>query len=65
MAREQADRQQTTAEWAKQLGCSVEVIRYAIRKKKLLATRAPFKRGHTYLIWGRDIKTWLDHLKYD
>ena len=64
MTREQPDRTRTTAEWAKELGCSVDVIRYAIRKRKLLATRDRFKRGHTYLIRARDIKHWLDGLEY-
>ena len=64
MTRPQPDRQMTTKDWARELGCSVDILRYAIRKKKLLATRAPFARGHTYLIWGKDIKRWLDDLKF-
>lgn len=54
----------STKDWARELGCSVDILRYAIRKRKLLATRAPFARGHTYLIAAKDIKRWLDDLKF-
>jgi hypothetical protein len=41
-------------------GCNPETIRRAIRRKELLATREPTKRGRGYVILAADLSSWLE-----
>lgn len=40
--------------------CHPETIRRAIRRKELLATREPTKRGHGFVILSTDLAAWLE-----
>lgn len=53
-------RKLTVEEAALQLGCHVETIRRAIRRKELLAKKDPVSRGPRYLIDAVDLKAFLD-----
>lgn len=55
-----AGRKLSVAEAADTAGCNPETIRRAIRRKELLATREPTKRGRGYVILAADLKSFLD-----
>lgn len=40
--------------------CHPETIRRAIRRKELLATREPTKRGRGFVITATDLASWLE-----
>ncbi len=40
--------------------CHPETIRRAIRRKELLATREPTKRGRGFVILATDLASWLE-----
>ncbi len=50
----------TVAEWAMELGCHPETLRVAIRRRQLLATIDPLRRGRPYVITAADMKSFLD-----
>lgn len=50
----------TVEEAAVQLGCHVETIRRAIRRKELLAQKDPVSRGPRYLIAVSDLSAFVD-----
>jgi excisionase family DNA binding protein len=50
----------TVEDAAVQLGCHVETIRRAIRRKELLAFKDPVSKGPRYLIDSADLKAFLD-----
>ena len=50
----------TVEEAAVQLGCHVETIRRAIRRKELLAHKDPVSRGPRYLIAVSDLSAFVD-----
>lgn len=45
---------------AKAAECNPETIRRAIRRRELLATREPTKRGRGYVILVTDLSAWLE-----
>jgi hypothetical protein len=46
--------------WALQLGCSVETLRRAVRRKELLATIDPVSRGPQYVATAADVQAFLE-----
>jgi len=50
----------TITQWAKELGCHVETLRRAIRRKELLATRDPLSPGLPYVISAADMASFLE-----
>jgi excisionase family DNA binding protein len=50
----------STAEAAALVGCNPETIRRAVRKRELLATREPTKRGRGYVIASADLASWRE-----
>lgn len=50
----------TVEEAAVQLGCHVETIRRAIRRKELLAQKDPVSRGPRYLIAATDLSAFVE-----
>jgi excisionase family DNA binding protein len=50
----------TVEEAAVQLGCHVETIRRAIRRKELLAFKDPVSRGPRYLISVTDLSAFVE-----
>jgi len=48
---------------ADQLGCNVETIRRAIRRKELLATRDPIRRGRGWVILAVDLSNFVEKRK--
>lgn len=47
-------------DWAKELGCSVETLRRAVRKRELLATIDPLSRGPQYVATATDMAAFLE-----
>lgn len=41
-------------------GCNVETIRRAIRRRELLATKEPTKRGRGYVILAADLHSFME-----
>lgn len=54
------NRRLTVHEAAATAGCHPETIRRAIRRKELLATREPTKRGRGFVILAADLAAWLE-----
>lgn len=46
--------------WAAELGCSVETLRRAIRRKELLAQIDPVSKGPQYVATAADIQAFLE-----
>lgn len=46
--------------WAESLGCSVETLRRAVRRKELLATIDPLSRGPQYVATATDVQAFLE-----
>lgn len=46
--------------WAEELGCSVETLRRAIRRKELLATIDPVSKGPQYVATAADVQAFLE-----
>ena len=55
-----AARRFSTEQAAAQARCNPETIRRAIRRKELLATKEPTKRGRGYVILAADLASWLE-----
>lgn len=55
-----AGRKFTVASAADTAGCHPETIRRAIRRKELLATREPTKRGRGYVILAADLASFME-----
>jgi len=55
-----APRKLTVAEAAETLRCDPETIRRAIRKRELLATKEPTKRGRGYIILAADLASFIE-----
>lgn len=53
-------RRLTTAEAAEAAGCCQETIRRAVRRKELLATKEPTRRGRGLVILTTDLAAWLE-----
>jgi excisionase family DNA binding protein len=53
-------RKLTTAQAAAEVGCHVETIRRAIRRKELLASYDPAGRGRGFIIVSHDLAAWLE-----
>jgi excisionase family DNA binding protein len=49
---------------ADQLGCHVETIRRAVRRKELLATKDPLGRGRGYVILATDLASFVEKRKF-
>jgi excisionase family DNA binding protein len=56
-------RKLTVEEAALSLGCHVETIRRAIRRRELLAQKDPVSRGPRYLIDPADLRAFVDKRK--
>jgi excisionase family DNA binding protein len=50
----------TVKQAAGHAGCHPETIRRAIRRRELLATKEPTKRGRGYVILPHDLNSWLE-----
>ena len=55
-----ATKPKTLSEWARFLGCSVETLRRAYRRKELLATRQPLAPGRTLEATPADMRAFLE-----
>ena len=53
-------RKLTVAQAAEAAGCNPETIRRAIRRKELLATREPTRRGRGYVILAADLAAFIE-----
>lgn len=53
-------RKYTVATAAAKAACHPETIRRAIRRKELLATREPTKRGRGFVILGSDLASFME-----
>lgn len=53
----------TVEDAAVQLGCHVETIRRAIRRKELLAHKDPVSKGPRYLIAAEDLRSFVEKRK--
>ena len=53
-------RKLTVPQAAKTAACHPETIRRAIRRKELLATREPTKRGRGYVILAADLGSFME-----
>lgn len=53
-------RKMSVAQAAEAAKCHPETIRRAIRRKELLATREPTKRGRGFVITAADLASWLE-----
>ena len=55
-----AGRKMTVDEAATAMDCHPETIRRAIRRRELLATREPTKRGRGYIILAADLSAFME-----
>jgi excisionase family DNA binding protein len=55
-----AGRRLSVEQAAETAGCHPETIRRAIRRRELLATREPTKRGRGYVILAADLATFIE-----
>jgi len=53
-------RKLTVTQAAETAGCNPETIRRAIRRRELLATREPTKRGRGYIILPADLFSFME-----
>lgn len=54
------DRKLSVEQAAATVGCHPETIRRAIRRRELLATKEPTKRGRGYVILAADLASFME-----
>lgn len=55
-----SERARPLKDWAAELGCSVETLRRAIRRRELLATKDPVSLGPQYVVTSTDMAAFLE-----
>lgn len=65
MSNQQDGRAKTLLFWASELGCSVDTLYRAARRKELLAWRHPTARGRPYMARAEDVAHFLERRRED